>query len=249
MAVLAYLDFFPTGVQRVALSTAANICRQIPSDSVDIATDAVPILSNLLNYSDHKLVDRAAICITHIVDSFAKSPASLEKISKHEGLLDNIVGMISTGNERTQQVVLTPTTYTGLVRALSIICGRSARATKKLYELKITYVLREILKGSSSSSISSPASPYSQQSHQLQEVLNLANELLPSVPQTHTKLHELSCQQQRGIGRGASRIRQHLQQQQLQRCTGRSCSPVRALLSLVPGLAWLAASFAHNTRM
>jgi hypothetical protein len=45
---------FPS-MQRVALSTAANICRQLPSDSVELIKDAIPILTNLLQYQDEKV--------------------------------------------------------------------------------------------------------------------------------------------------------------------------------------------------
>lgn len=54
MAVLSYLDFFSTGVQRVALSTAANMCKKLPSDAADFVTEAVPLLTNLLQYHDAK---------------------------------------------------------------------------------------------------------------------------------------------------------------------------------------------------
>jgi E3 ubiquitin-protein ligase TRIP12 len=54
MAVLTFFDFFATGTQRVALSIAANICRQIPSDCYSMITDAFPILTNLLQYPDQK---------------------------------------------------------------------------------------------------------------------------------------------------------------------------------------------------
>mmetsp|Transcript_5126 Transcript_5126/g.18736 ORF Transcript_5126/g.18736 Transcript_5126/m.18736 type:complete len:1950 (-) Transcript_5126:161-6010(-) len=210
MAVLAYLDFFPTGVQRVAVSTAANICRQIPSDSVGLVSDAVAILSNILQYSDHKLVDRAAVCIMHIADSFTKSPSSLEKICAHGGLLENIVALLAIGDERNSQVALAPATYSGLVRALSTFCANSANAVKRLYELGITSTLCDILKASSTS-IASPASPYSQQCHQLQELLGLANELLPAVPEDQARLAELSSPG-RSVSRGSSRSRARIQE-------------------------------------
>lgn len=42
-------------VQRVAVSTAANMCRQLPSDAADFVTEAVPLLTNLLQYQDSKV--------------------------------------------------------------------------------------------------------------------------------------------------------------------------------------------------
>lgn len=51
MATLSYLDFFQTGVQRVAVSTAALMCRSIPHSSHGTLVDAVPLLTPLLQNS------------------------------------------------------------------------------------------------------------------------------------------------------------------------------------------------------
>ena len=45
MAVLSYLDFFPTGVQRQAISTAAAMCRQASPDCFGMVKDAVANLT------------------------------------------------------------------------------------------------------------------------------------------------------------------------------------------------------------
>jgi hypothetical protein len=50
VAVLSYLDFFQTGVQRVAVATAATMCRSLTTDNIDAVSSAVPILTNLLQY-------------------------------------------------------------------------------------------------------------------------------------------------------------------------------------------------------
>ena len=50
MAVLTYLDFFQTGVQRVAVSTAAAMCRGISRDATDTVANAIPLLTPLLQY-------------------------------------------------------------------------------------------------------------------------------------------------------------------------------------------------------
>ena len=49
--MLSYLDFFPSSVQRVAVLTAANICRRISVRDSDAALAAVPMLTGLLQYS------------------------------------------------------------------------------------------------------------------------------------------------------------------------------------------------------
>lgn len=50
LAVLSYLDFFQTSVQRVAVATAAHMCRGITTENTDAIRTAVPILTNLLQY-------------------------------------------------------------------------------------------------------------------------------------------------------------------------------------------------------
>ena len=62
VAVLSYLDFFQTGVQRVAVATAATMCRQLTSDSIDAVSTAVPILTNLLQYQ----VRHPRTCCCHL---------------------------------------------------------------------------------------------------------------------------------------------------------------------------------------
>lgn len=57
VAVLSYLDFFQTGVQRVAVATAATMCRSLTTDNIDAVSSAVPILTNLLQYQ---------VCHSHV---------------------------------------------------------------------------------------------------------------------------------------------------------------------------------------
>ena len=39
----------------MALSTAANMCKKLPSDAADFVMEAVPLLTNLLQYHDSKV--------------------------------------------------------------------------------------------------------------------------------------------------------------------------------------------------
>jgi E3 ubiquitin-protein ligase TRIP12 len=78
MAVLSYLDFFATGVQRVAVSTAANMCRSLPPDAAPLALDCVPNLVNLLQYQDITLVEHASVCLSRIADATKHSPQLTE---------------------------------------------------------------------------------------------------------------------------------------------------------------------------
>lgn len=54
-AVLSFLDFFPTGMQHVAVVTAANMASGASSQSMDQVKSAVPLLTNLLQHHDIKV--------------------------------------------------------------------------------------------------------------------------------------------------------------------------------------------------
>jgi len=57
LAVLSFLDFFQTSVQRTAVATAANMCRGLSSENVEAVAAAVPILTNLLQYEVRAIGD------------------------------------------------------------------------------------------------------------------------------------------------------------------------------------------------
>uniref|UniRef100_M1AVA9 HECT-type E3 ubiquitin transferase n=1 Tax=Solanum tuberosum TaxID=4113 RepID=M1AVA9_SOLTU len=177
MAVLSYLDFFSTGVQRVALATAANMCKKLPSDAADFVMEAVPLLTNLLQYHDAKVLEHASICLTRIAEAFASSPEKLDELCNH-GLVTQAASLISTSNSGGGQASLSTETYTGLIRLLCTCASGSPFGAKTLMMLGISGILKDIL--SASVSIS-PA--MSRPAEQIFEIVNLANELLPPLPQ------------------------------------------------------------------
>ncbi|XP_023533256.1 E3 ubiquitin-protein ligase UPL3-like isoform X2 [Cucurbita pepo subsp. pepo] len=179
MAVLSYLDFFSTGVQRVALSTAANMCKKLPSDAADFVMEAVPLLTNLLQYHDAKVLEHASVCLTRIAEAFASSPDKLDELCNH-GLVTQAASLISTSSTGGGQSSLSSATYTGLIRLLSTCASGSALGAKTLLLLGISGILKDILSGSGVST-NSPALNRPQE--QIFEIVNLANELLPPLPQ------------------------------------------------------------------
>lgn len=187
MAVLSYLDFFSTGVQRVAVSTAANICRQLPLDASDFVMEAVPILTNLLQYQDAKVVEHASVCLTRIAECFASSPEKIDMLCSH-GLIPQAVRLISVSTSSggmVSQTSLSNSTYTGLIRLLSTCASGSAVGAESLLLLNISGILKDILAGSGLvSSISVSPSAVNRPPEQLYELVTLVNELLPPMPQS-----------------------------------------------------------------
>ncbi|XP_020250257.1 E3 ubiquitin-protein ligase UPL3, partial [Asparagus officinalis] len=180
MAVLSYLDFFSTGVQRVALSTAANMCKKLPSDAADFVMEAVPLLTNLLHYHDSKVLDHASVCLTRIAEAFASSPEKLDELCDH-GLVAQAAGLISISNSG-GQASLTPSTYTGLIRLLSTCASGSPLGAKTLLLLGISGILKDILSGSGLVANISVSPALTRPPEQIYEMVNLANELLPPLP-------------------------------------------------------------------
>ncbi|XAR72704.1 Ubiquitin--protein ligase [Bertholletia excelsa] len=182
MAVLSYLDFFSTGVQRVALSTAANMCKKLPSDAADFVMEAVPLLTNLLQYHDAKVLEHASVCLTRIAEAFASSSDKLDELCNH-GLVTQAASLISTGNSGVGQASLSTPTYTGLIRLLSTCASGSPLGAKTLLLLGISGILKDILAGSGLVASVSVSPALSRPPEQIFEIVNLANELLPPLPQ------------------------------------------------------------------
>jgi len=182
MAVLSYLDFFSTGVQRVALSTAANMCKKLPSDAADFVMEAVPLLTNLLQYHDAKVLEHASVCLTRIVEAFSASSDKLDELCNH-GLVTQTASLISTSSSGGGQASLAPSTYTGLIRLLSTCASGSSLGSKTLLLLGISGILKDILSGSGAVATMSVSPALSRPPEQIFEIVNLTNELLPPLPQ------------------------------------------------------------------
>ncbi|XP_077221227.1 E3 ubiquitin-protein ligase UPL3-like [Tasmannia lanceolata] len=181
MAVLSYLDFFPTGVQRVALSTAANMCKKLPADAADFVMEAVPLLTNLLQYHDSKVLDHASVCLTRIAEAFASSPEKLDELCNH-GLIAQAASLITISNSGGQASLSTPT-YTGLIRLLSTCASGSPLGAKTLLLVGISGILKDILSGPGLVANISVSPALTRPAEQIFEIVNLADELLPPLPQ------------------------------------------------------------------
>lgn len=185
-AVLSNLEFYSTGVQRVAVSTAANMCKRMPADAFNYVNEALPILTNLLQYPDTKVVEHASVCLIRVAESFATSWEKLDILCMH-GLIPETVRLLSadhTGEDMAPQTSLSSSTYMGLVRLLSICANGSSVAAESLLEMNISSILRDILTDSGSTSSQSISTVVmNMPSEQLCEIVTLINVLLPRMPQ------------------------------------------------------------------
>ncbi|KAJ9559067.1 hypothetical protein OSB04_013681 [Centaurea solstitialis] len=180
MAVLTYIDFFSTSLQRVALSTVVNICEKLPSEGSSPFMDAVPILCKLLQYEDNQLVEHVATCLIKIAARVHQSPDMLDELSKH-GLIHQVAHLIDLNSRTT----LCHSVHTGLIGLLVKLASGSMVAVRTLFDLNISSILNDILSAYGLSH--GMPSPRAVDGHcnQVHEVLKLLIQLLPVVGRNH----------------------------------------------------------------
>ncbi|ORY25651.1 hypothetical protein BCR39DRAFT_543634 [Naematelia encephala] len=142
-ALLNFLPFFSTNVQRTAVTAAANCCRNISADHYDRIKNVFPILRDVLTQGDQRLVEQATLAVVRTIESYRHNAHHLE------GLLDvptvvaiNALLMPSGGSP-----LLTPSTYTHLLKALTSSARGSAKVTVAFLEAGMSNTLYQILTG------------------------------------------------------------------------------------------------------
>ncbi|KAL9064804.1 MAG: hypothetical protein Q9157_007706, partial [Trypethelium eluteriae] len=184
---LEHLDFFPTGTQRTAVTTAANCCRKIPEDSFPVVRDVMPTLLGVLNSSDQKVVEKASLCVSGIVESFGHKNEKLEELVS-PALLKAILRLLLPGTTN----LIGPNIHTQFLRVLSTTAKASPRLSVELLKMDIVDTLYQILTGvSPPTGIDDAALKIDKNvimqalvhrpKEQVFETLNVICELLPSV--------------------------------------------------------------------
>ncbi|XP_020579574.1 E3 ubiquitin-protein ligase UPL4 [Phalaenopsis equestris] len=176
MAVLGFIDFFCISVQRVALSTVANVCKKLPLDCSSLVLEAVPIICNILQYEDYKLVETAVTCLIRITNSFSNSTEILDVLCKH-GMIGKSLHLITVDGRTT----LSQPVFVGLIGLLTNMATTSLVAVRTLLEVGVSSSLKRILVASGLSHGSTYTFPEGIYSNQLVlEVLKLLYHIMPS---------------------------------------------------------------------
>ncbi|XP_021751622.1 E3 ubiquitin-protein ligase UPL4-like isoform X2 [Chenopodium quinoa] len=175
-AVLGYIDFFSTTVQRTALRTVVNICKKLPSECPSPVMEAVPRLCMLLQYEDQQLVELVAICLIKVGDCVKDSLGMLSELYGH-GLINQVIHLIDLNS----RITLSQPTYTGLVGLVAKIASRSADAVRTLFELNIGRIVKDVLSNSDNSRVTPSPRTKDSNCSLVHEVLKLLHGLLPEV--------------------------------------------------------------------
>jgi len=196
-ACLQFLDFFATGTQRTAVTTAANCCRNIPHDSFPVIRDVMPILLNVLSSHDQKVVEQGCLCVTRVIDSFKHSPDKLEQLVDPP-LLRAVLGLLLPGTTN----LIGANIHTEFLRVLAIVARASPNLSAELLKMNVVDTLYQILTGVSPPTETSTASSkidgvvimqalIHRPREQVFETLNVICELLPRPKVTNELDYEM----------------------------------------------------------
>jgi E3 ubiquitin-protein ligase TRIP12 len=143
-ALLNYLDFFSTTVQRTALQAASNCCRNASPDSFTMIREVFPILRNVLGYSDQRLVEYACLCVIRIIESYHRtSPGLLETLIDADLIRAIHALLLPAGSSP----LISSNTYTLFLRALGTAAKASPKISVALLEADVVDILYQILAG------------------------------------------------------------------------------------------------------
>ncbi|KLT39033.1 hypothetical protein CC85DRAFT_298164 [Cutaneotrichosporon oleaginosum] len=142
-ALLNFLPFFSTNVQRTAVTAAANCCRNVSGDYFAMVREVFPILREVLTQSDQRLVEQATLAVVRSLESYRHSAENLE------GLLDleTVVAINALLTPSGGSPIISDTTYTHLLKALSAAARASAKVTIAFLEAGMTSTVHYILTG------------------------------------------------------------------------------------------------------
>lgn len=142
-ALLNYLPFFSTNVQRTAVTAAANCCRNISGEHFEQIRTAFPTLRDTLTLADQRLVEQATLAVVRTIESFRHNAEHLERLLDLPTVVAiNALLMPSGGSP-----LLSPPTYTHLLRALTTSARGSAKVTIAFLEAGMTNTVYQILTG------------------------------------------------------------------------------------------------------
>lgn len=147
-AMLQYLDFFNIHVQRTAMNAASNCCRRLSPEQFDKAKDVMPIIKNVLSYSDQRLVESACRCVVRLIDSYRHHTDLLEQLLD-DGIVGSINAVLLPGSTTaSSSTTISTTVYTDILKGLGTAARVSPSVAVTLLENNIVETLYVLLTGS-----------------------------------------------------------------------------------------------------
>lgn len=154
----------------------------------------MPVLRNVLTYSDRKLVEQACLAITGVVDSYRHHPDKLEALLTGE-LLTAVAALMVPGATNAQ---VDASTHPKILKLLSTAAKSSPEIAMNLIEMNIANTIYQLLTGVSQPSEEEGIAGIKKHLDEddmlvlnnlvhrskdvVQETLNLVHELMPALP-------------------------------------------------------------------
>ena len=142
-ALLRYLDFFSTNVQRTAVTAAANCCRNISSEHYSQVKGIFPTLRQTLTQTDQRLVEQATLAVVRTLEAYRHNAEHLEGLLDLETVVAINALLVPSGGSP----LISPSTYTHLLRSLTSSARMSAKVTIAFLEAGMTNTVYQILTG------------------------------------------------------------------------------------------------------
>jgi E3 ubiquitin-protein ligase TRIP12 len=193
-AMLSFLDFFNINVQRTAVACAANLLQKVPRDLFGACRDSLATLSNLLSYSDAKIVDSACIAVNRFVESFAVSTERAKRSSSTEkieavldqvvtpSLLENLIRAMLTASSAAGGSSVSPSTLLIVVKTLCLLASDSSALAHQIMQLDIAESIASIFGSTKMADSTMGAGVNSRTSEQVVHLMEFIVALLPSTP-------------------------------------------------------------------
>ena len=142
-ALLRFLDFFSTNVQRTAVTAAANCCRNISSEYFTQVKEVFPTLRQTLTQTDQRLVEQATLAVVRVLEAYRHNAEHLEGLLNLETVVAINALLVPSGGSP----LISPSTYTHLLRSLTSSARMSAKVTIAFLEAGMTNTVYQILTG------------------------------------------------------------------------------------------------------
>jgi len=124
------------------VTTAANCCRNIPGDSYASVKDVMPILQNVLDNNDQRVVEQGCLCVSRIVESFKWEDSKLEGLMSAD-LLRAILRLLVPGTTN----MIGPNIQTQFLKVLGHTARASPALTADLFKMNVVETLFQMLTG------------------------------------------------------------------------------------------------------
>ncbi|KAJ2092606.1 Ubiquitin fusion degradation protein 4 [Coemansia sp. RSA 1813] len=137
-ACLTFLDFFPTSVQRCALTCASNCAKSITNAHFSQVKDALQVLERTMFSEEQSIASLSCTALLYLTNAFRSSPDKIEELVP-ERLLKSIIE--SANRDGTSFVAATCTVN---LRILAIVLHSSSTRATQALDLNLLLALKSI---------------------------------------------------------------------------------------------------------